>query len=491
MPNQVFSEIVVRIVAVLRCANRATFLLQFTCPLFSFCAQSIGNYFSRMRIMDYFVTYCAEDGEVGSNPMWHSCLLFSQTDNPEKKLEVVDTWGFYGLPNTSTTTSLLRRLQIKIGLDVDITGNHGMFRGEPYRELDTGVGLHGVTFRLTEEQFKSVRALCKDIAEAQDHAIHEIVDSQGIQGKSKAETRIYAHEQYSRLIYALELIKAHQAGKEPRLKLFELRFSVGLDGIGFHKASTCKSEALAVLATVLPAEQIDRLTEHGRHLTIPRFSGPMEHFSLYSEGPLRPHAKASGKVVYYRDGTDPGVKLFWTLPPQMLVPNTDEHLQCFKIDDRYSHGLKSIVKRLQQMEWLFRNAEVPAYLTHYKDVLIDHLVAEYKSFYALRPSSVRAPVNWLSRFSLKHEVMDPESQNKVHHARMLLHSLYMAAVDNWTIVDQRPTDSSRHNNAIEAIAGYLSENDKMSLCKILGHSYCKHEEAAEPTFEEETRFAMN
>src|SRR5690349_653229 len=117
----------------------------------------------------YTVTLCLMDQDTGANPFWHTCFLLSRLDEGSKKLEVVDNYGFYGLPSTNKT-SLLRKLKIKLGLDVDLNGNHGMLRHEEVRFMDLGCGLHGVTFELTEAKFNELQARCKKMVADQEQA---------------------------------------------------------------------------------------------------------------------------------------------------------------------------------------------------------------------------------------------------------------------------------------------------------------------------------
>ena len=125
--------------------------------------------------MKYAATYCTFDKEAGANPLWHSCILLSKLDEEKKLLEVVDNWGFYGLPTTQPGNSLINQLKIRMGLDIDLQDNHGMLRHEEIRYLDLGCGLHGTTFELTREQFDLLQKKCQDMAAEQDQAINEVV----------------------------------------------------------------------------------------------------------------------------------------------------------------------------------------------------------------------------------------------------------------------------------------------------------------------------
>ncbi|AOW53803.1 TPA: Dot/Icm T4SS effector MavV [Legionella pneumophila subsp. pneumophila] len=439
--------------------------------------------------MKYAVTFCTTDQEVGSNPLWHSCLLLSKMDETSKLLEVVDNWGFYGLPTTNRNNSWLDQLKIKMGLDVDLIGNHGMLRHEELRFLDQGYGLRGVTFELTKDDFELLQKKCLQMATDQETAINEFVETQGIKGKPPEKTRIYPHEQFSRLIYATENIKAEQQGREARLKPFELRLSWGLFGPSLALSQNCKTQALSLLSYVLSKEQIERLTEYGEHPTVPRRSGPMESIFLHSTGPLREHRKSSGDVVHYRDLKDPGVKLYWTVPPQELEALSEETIKLLQIDGEYCEEVKAIVRKLQRLEWLLINSNLPEKYRPYKDELINKVVGCYKAFSFIEPKQEEPKLGgwygWaLSLFSAPRSAEERTLQGKIKKAKSLFNSIYMAIVDNYQIDDNAPmenenilpyeeTGENRFENMVEAVASYLSRKDKINLCKIIGRTYCE------------------
>ncbi|HAT1660096.1 TPA: hypothetical protein JAZ42_08270 [Legionella pneumophila] len=439
--------------------------------------------------MKYVVTFCTTDQEVGSNPLWHSCILLSKMDETSKLLEVVDNWGFYGLPTTNRNSSLLNQLKIKMGLDVDLIGNHGMLRHEELRFLDQGCGLRGVTFELTKDDFELLQRKCLQMAADQETAINEFVETQGIKGKPPEKTRIYPHEQFSRLIYATEKIKAEQQGREARLKPFELRLSWGLFGPSLALSQNCKTQALSLLSYVLSKEQIERLTEYGEHPTVPRRSGPMEPIFLHSTGPLREHRKSSGDVVHYRDLKDPGVKLYWTVPPQELEALSEETIKLFQMDEEYCEEVKAIVRKLQRLEWLLINSNVPGKYRLYKDELINKVVECYKAFSIIEPKREEPKTGgwygWaLSLFSAPRNAEERTLQDKIKKAKSLFNTIYMAIVDNYQIDDDAPienqntlpyeeTGDNRFENMVEAVASYLSRKDKINLCKIIGRTYCE------------------
>lgn len=443
--------------------------------------------------MKYFVTYCTSDQDVDANPLWHSGILLSRWKEGDEKAEVLHNWGFYGVPSTAKKDSWLIKMKMGLGLNIDFTGNHGMLKQEDIRFYDRGYGLHGVSFELTPDQFERLETHCSTMLLEQEAAIREVVDSQGIRGKPEGKERLYAHEEFSSLIYSLEQIKAEQQGRESRLKPFEVRLSLGFWGPGFEQSKNCKSQAVSLLAVVLSQDQIDRLTENGKHPTIPRFSGKMEDIYLHSSGPLHQHTKASGGVVYYRDTKDADVKLYWTLPPQEMNVLSKETQELFQIDENYCQRVKPLVKQLQSIEWLFRNAEVPEKLQPYKVLLIQQLIDCYQNFSNMRAKPEANTVSpwhaWaLSLFSLPKDSEEIRLQKQIDHATTFLNALYMAIVDNWRIDDQYPPDdpnslnfldleseANAFTNPLESLAAYLSLKDKESLCKILGRSVCESE----------------
>ena len=442
--------------------------------------------------MKYAVTYCTMDREVGSNPLWHSFLLFSKMDADKKQLEVVDNWGFYGVPSTGEPDSWTNKLKANLGLDIDLYGNHGMLRHEEMRFLDRGCGLHGVTFELTKEKFEFLQNKCITMAEEQETAIKEVVDTQGIKGKQPHEKiRMYPHEQYSKIIYALEKIKAEQQGRESRLKPFEVQLKWGLTGPDTSQSFNCKTQVLDILATVLSPEQIERLADGGKHPSIPRLSGSMETIFLHSTGPMSEHKKASGEIVYYRNSNDPEVKLYWSLPPQELEALSEDTIKLLDVDEEYRREAKETIRKLQSLEWLLRNASVPYKYKHYQDDLIKRVVEFYKSFSIIETKSEAPTLSavtgfFFSLFSLPKHEEQRLLQGKIKQAKMMFNSLYMAIVDGWDIDDSYPSetavnllDSERidwdKTNVLEAIASYLSIADQKNLCEIIGRTYCMPE----------------
>ncbi|KTD17848.1 hypothetical protein [Legionella jordanis] len=441
--------------------------------------------------MRYAVTYCVEDGKVGSNPFWHSCLLLSQWTEGQK-MEVVEQWGFYGV-STNSSSSAISRLKKKLGLNLDFQGNHGMLMREDIRFLDLGYGLHGVTFELTEVQFVLLRNNCEKMAEEQKKAIEEAMHP--VQLPEQKKYRVYPFETFSREIFGIEKAKAKLSGQEPRLKPFELKCSWGLFGPDFNQSFTCKTQAISLLKTVLSESQIKRLTVGDSHKAIPRLSGPMEEILLHSRGPLRLHHKKSGEQVHYRDARDKEVKLFWSIPPQemeCLSASTDDLL---KIPKEYYAEVKSLVSKLQQLEWLFINAKLPAKYESYRTGLIKEIRQCYDCFAEIKPKQAKERISgwqgyFFSLLSLPRDKDEDILQNKIRQGKMLLNSIYMAIVDNWSIDDELPpetiVENSNHSdgevegcNPLAALSAYLMLKDKIKICNCLGRSYLANGEEQE------------
>ncbi|QRN03066.1 hypothetical protein GH742_03860 [Legionella sp. MW5194] len=452
--------------------------------------------------MKYLVTYCAFDTET-SNPLWHSAFILSQWDELEGNqapIEVVNTYGFYGVP-TTTRNTWTAKLKLLVGFDVDLNGNHGMLRSEETRFMDFGSGMHGVSFELTMEQFHALQGKCKKMIQEQEDTIEET--AQFFKLKAADKKRVYAYEQWSALIYETEKIRASNEGREPRLKPFEINPSLTWSGPSLSQSHTCKSQAIRLLEGVLTASQIARLTENGKHPAVPRYSGVMEPLALHSEGPLKTHVKSDGTTVHFRDGADPAVKLRWTLPPQEIEALSADTLRRVTLPEEHLPRIRTLCKRLQRLEWLFINAELPASYESYRQALIALIRSSYQAFSnpAHKEALTELP-GW--KGYMRHLFSIPRNQyevtllGQIRQGEVLLNSLYMAMVDNWKIESECPMESINtlmandsqddegYKNPVEAIAAYLQEKDKVRACEIMGRSYVS---AEEEEADEETAFS--
>lgn len=120
----------------------------------------------------YTVTLCTMDGDTGANPLWHTCVLLSRYDEATQQMEVIASWGFYGLPTTDKDKeSIARKVKLKLALDTDMYDNFGWWRREEVRYLDMGRGLHGATFQVTEEKANEFLARCDKQEREQEECV--------------------------------------------------------------------------------------------------------------------------------------------------------------------------------------------------------------------------------------------------------------------------------------------------------------------------------
>jgi hypothetical protein len=431
--------------------------------------------------MKYIVTFATTD-DLTSNPFWHSFLLLSVVDETGK-INVVDNWGYYGIPSTSRT-SFITKLKIKIGLDIDLTGNHGMLRHEEARFLDLGKGLHGKSFELTETQFNTLQQRCLTQVKLQNEAIQDY--TKGIKGKPPEKTRIYPQEEYSKSIYALEKARAHEAGEEPRLKPFEIRTGWSFWGPTLKESFTCKSMALELLSGILKPEYIDDLTEHGKHPTVPKYSGKQENIYLYSSGPLRAHKKRSGDVVYYRSLEDEGVTLSWVIPPQEIITLTNETKSLLTIPPNYIDDVKILTSKLQQLEWVFINAKLDQDCEPYRQGLIKRIRDYYLSFSRdnkgnYSHNKIGNNAFFMNLGNLPNDPNNNPTSRNICRVQNFINLLHLILVDGCRIYNPIANETQiekeiRLNSKryeLELLGNYLSLADKHLLAEIIGKAYFK------------------
>lgn len=442
----------------------------------------------------YLVTYGAIDARYG-NPFWHAYFLLSVME-PGKPIEVVDIWSFYGPRSTTNNQGSLDKLKRTLGMDVDLVGNHGMLVHEKIRYLDRGDGsLHGVTFEITEEKFKYFQDECAIMVAEQDAAIQEVVTLNNLKVDPNYKHRIYPHEKYSRIIYDLEKVKALDEKRSSRLLPFELQCKLTMFGLSASDSFSCKSGVLSLLSKVLTPEQINRLTENGKHPTVTKYSGPMEVFYLYSAGPC---AYFAAENIYYRRKEDAGVKLYWTLPPQEIEALDNDTERMVRISQQYVDDVKKVIQKLQCLEWLFINVKIPECYRLIKNKLIERIRTHYQLFSVITDVSKKdtALSDWQRMF---HQVFSLPTNKEVvalcdniKQAESCVNSIYAASlfdkldldegyfpktIDS-SLQDEKRNDSIGNDSALEAditwvhpvdaLASHLSEQDKYALWKIVG-----------------------
>lgn len=408
----------------------------------------------------YLITYCALDEQFEGNFFWHSCILLSIYDSEHGRIRVEDNWGFYGLPTTQRST-LTGLIKVKMGLDVDFEGNHGMLRHEDLRFLETGFGLHGVTFEVSQENYQILSKRCKDMESAQHNAINEAVAALKLEQKP-GKVRIYPYEHKSNEIYQWEIDQARVENRKPRLKAFTIKPTFSLfGGVALNQSRTCKTQSLKLLKGVLTPTQLSQLSENGVHPTVPRYSGKLEDICLYSEGPLRAYQhNKTKKITHYRCWGDAGTGLYWAIPPQNITYLTDRARQLFAIDPVLVVDVKKMISRLQKIEWLIRNAGLERVFSEKKQKLLDEIKYTYQVFSVLEKQ--QSFTLWSVVLAARN--LDQTGLNLLN-ANRLLDRIYngflsrskeMKAVNRLTQYD---------------ILGYMSYEDGLNLCKILERNY--------------------
>ena len=417
------------------------------------------------------------DPNVEANRFWHASLLLSQWDEKAGgRIEVLDNYGFYGLPATDDPNSWSGQLKRKLRLDTDFQGNHGWLRHEEYRFLDRGIGLHGVTFEIDADRFSLLQAKCKQQCADQQQAVDDAVAEHNLKPKTE-KIRIYPFEHHSADILKRELKKSAEQNRPARLFRFDLNVTLGLGGPSVATSHTCKSHIISLLNGILDEKHIARLTENDKHPTIPKHSGQMELISLHSEGPLCTHTKKNGEKIDFHDNYKDPIRLFWTMPPQELETESEETRAFFTIDAKYGNKPKNIVGKLQKLEWFFRNHAVYDDLKQYPgaiDQIVFQIQMHYKAFSEIpakieneRSKDENTWGNWL-----KSLVLFPPAQNNLEaklkenlrSSTLFLNMIYSA------IVDGIERDLSGDDLAFSWFT-HLSVANQKKVCTILERPY--------------------
>lgn len=464
-------------------------------------------------MLKYFATFAVMDGELDCNIMWHNCLLLSVYDANTKTMQVLDVFGFNGLPPADDSSWVNWIAHKTTGLQIDVSGNHGLLYREEYRYLDRGKGLHGVTFELSHANFQSLQMKCVTMVADQNHAINEAVAENSLQEKSQPIS-VYPYEHHGKLIFEHEQDKSRHEKRSSRLKLFQMPVVGELVGMSVNN---CKTQLVDLLQGILTPEQIARITVNGWFPNIPRMSGPMEKIFLHSTGPISilGHDEQAQRIRNSR--TDSSVKLYWTLPPQefeSLGAPTDD---LFYFDEEYEDDLKDVTRKLQGLEWFFRNTSLDERYRYSKNRLIKGIVATYQGLFALALADRNEPASSYLNNTLSFFGAIPQSSSKkvllelVKKANCFFNSLYFAAVDNWHFEAQMPRQSKESSTQDEedrsssseddsdsdsesdrsvshlsldkimelaGLAACLTSQDKSNLCSILGRTYSVVEETS-------------
>jgi|GEM_PF-5819262 len=378
--------------------------------------------------MKYAVSYCLIDHRVGGHLMWHSCILLSQLDEELNAWRVMDTWGFYGLPTSQRDGLIVRIFKLVTGLHVDLQGNHGVLCPEKLHLLDRGHGLQGLSFELDLAQYRQLADKCRRRFNEQEDAIREAAAD--LELVPATTFKRYPFERDSRAIFDWE--KAHHS--PPRLPDYTLNVAPGFFGPDLSGSHTCKTQALALLNGILTPAQLDRISFYSQ--VIPRLGWSLDSIYLYTSGGTpSQHRRASGKVVSWRDGSN----LFWTIPP-------------LETDTPALQRAKDAVSKLQQMEWLFRDAVLPAENEEERTTLIDQIIKMYSRFSIIKNTQSTCFFGfYLTWQPDKEQVL----ADNIRHAEQLIHTI-TSAIEN----DEMPDCKA-------SLIHGLPDTDKQSLCDIL------------------------
>jgi hypothetical protein len=407
----------------------------------------------------YTVTYGTMDQQAEANPLgWHAFVALSRLNEKTKLMEVEAVWSFYGVPSTSRS-GCLSRAKIKIGLDVDLSGNHGYIRREPLRFLEFGVGLHGKTFGLSSEKYSACKNKYEKAYADQNEAIQEIAERNKL---VKAEKfRIYPYEKHSRLIYTIELVNARDEKRASRLHPFGVKFSLTKWGPSISQSNNCKTMSLELLKDILTDAQIAGLTNNGSQPVLPRLSGKLAYITFFSHGTMRVHTKASGQKIHYHDHEDKGVTTF--MLPSQEVDAPDEIRRALQLPQvQYDRSIK-IISQLQQLERLFLNEELAAEHCPAREEIIIQISAHYEAFAKIESDRSTSSISTF-----------------IEKAESLINGLYTVIVD----LDPQELTQQREPaeiDDVESVAACLSLKSKKELCKIIGRTYIEPPENANDT----------
>ncbi|MDI1351980.1 MAG: hypothetical protein PSV35_04305, partial [bacterium] len=125
-----------------------------------------------MSFPKYYLTYCVMDTDAGANPFGHSCLLFSKQNCEQSPIRVIDSYGYYSQPSTTTNPVVVNIKKI-LGFKVDLQDGHGVLEQEPMRTIN-GDGLSGISFLVTELQFNNVLHDAKESIRIEKETINEL-----------------------------------------------------------------------------------------------------------------------------------------------------------------------------------------------------------------------------------------------------------------------------------------------------------------------------
>ena len=252
-----------------------------------------------------FVTHCVMTSEAGANPLGHALLILSTQDSETAPIRVINAFGFYSQPST-TTNPLIKGLKQLLGFNINLQDGHGILKQEHMRELD-GNGLTGISFEVTNTQFENVRRLCHKKMLLETIAIEEATQYLEAQGKeANADT-----------VYHAELKRAESKQRPPRLAPFHIAMSINSHGLDSSASHACKNYALNVLleANIIDKETLDAIAGGPSAHAFPRFGGlSLAPLRLVSTGDPEPDISRRTQKVHFNRVWNKN-KLYWATSP--------------------------------------------------------------------------------------------------------------------------------------------------------------------------------
>ncbi len=345
----------------------------------------------------YFVSYCLKGG---GNPFGHASVLLSIQPAADQPVEVVDILGYFS-GSGHANHSFLGKITSLFEKRFDLTGAHGVWKSEPSYDYDLG-GLKGVTVEVCKDKFEATVKQFKIILQKQNAAINEHnqwIDEYNNQCKQyndlvrRYNTAIKSNSDETRLldlnrellawnvnsnntdikpgnekvrkynVYASLLTRKKEKtllkrDATTRLKLEKVKglkrleeFHVDLghnDDIVGKKSTNCKTKAREILRELGIGKKALYVIDGPERLTyaIPISSGPLQDFSIFANGTLRPRkSKSTHRVTYSRlfDEVDSGLErigttrnnsstqLYWTTLPVVYKEKNEGNDDSLKI----------------------------------------------------------------------------------------------------------------------------------------------------------------
>ena len=286
----------------------------------------------------YYATYCLiDDAEGGSNPFWHAFLIVSKQEDTKQPIEVKQAIGFYSQPNTDTNP-LVRGIKYIVDLQIDLSGGHGELRKEKMRHID-GNGIHGLSFNISEEQFKALLALFEKRMAAEKEAIQD-ANAYYLQHGIKPDGQ-------NRLLRERELAEATES--EPRLKPFDITMSINTKGIDSSKSHDCKNYALEFLreTDIITTEDYNKILGNNFIHGFPRFNGVSIHpLRLVSTGEPHHYNSTTAKSSKYSRSWEDENQLFWATFP-IFMDSTKSDILANNIQQK---KIKKVLTEARQLE---------------------------------------------------------------------------------------------------------------------------------------------